>query len=195
MKVSGTMGHEIWKLGRLFHKKGSKELAQWVEEKVELLYSGQASVLFDNVKKLKDTLSTRAKRDKSKREAVEKLITYMEPRLHMMEYKKLIEEDLVIASGIVEGAARYVVGERMDCSGMRWIPERAEALLRLRCIELNNDWNHFFEWGYTRWMEKMRHGESIIIRQEKPDDLPDLISFSKSLIANDEKEGEWADAA
>ena len=39
-------------------------------------------------------------------------------------------------SGIVEGAARYVVGERLDCSGMRWIPERAEALFHLRCIEL-----------------------------------------------------------
>ncbi len=83
----------------------------------------------------------------------------------------------------------------MDCSGMRWIPERAEALLRLRCIELNDDWDHVFEWGYTRWMEKMRQGESIIIRQEKPDDLPDITSFSKSLIADDEKEGEWADAA
>lgn len=73
----------------------------------------------------------------------------MELRLSMMDYQKLIEEDLVIATGIVEGAARYVVGERMDCSGMRWIPERAEALLRLRCIELNGDWDDFFEWGYN----------------------------------------------
>ncbi|MCP4396384.1 MAG: hypothetical protein GY801_03600, partial [bacterium] len=54
-------------------------------------------------------------------------VRYMNPRVTMMQYKKLIEEDLVIASGIVEGAARYVVGERMDCRGMRWIPERAEA--------------------------------------------------------------------
>ena len=77
------------------------------------------------------SLSTRAKRGKSKREALGDLITYMDDRLPMMEYKKLIDEDLVIASGIVEGAARYVIGERMDCGGMRWIPERAEALLRL----------------------------------------------------------------
>ena len=37
----------------------------------------------------------------------------MEDRLDMMEYKKLIKEDSVIASGIIEGAARYVVGERV----------------------------------------------------------------------------------
>jgi hypothetical protein len=46
----------------------------------------------------------------------------------------------VIASGVVEGAARYVVGERLDNSGMRWIEERAEAVLLLRCIEVNGDW-------------------------------------------------------
>ena len=34
---------------------------------------------------------------------------------------------MVIASGQVEGAVRHVVGERMDCAGMRWIPRRAEA--------------------------------------------------------------------
>ena len=119
----------------------------------------------------------------------------MEPRLTMMHYKKLIEEDLVIASGIVEGAARYVVGERMDCSGMRWIPERAEALLRLRCIELNGDWDHFFEWGYKGWMEKMNQGERIIIRQEKPDELPDITSFNTSAIADNQEVGELADAA
>ena len=98
----------------------------------------------------------------------------MEPRLSMMEYQKLIEEDLVIATGIVEGAARYVVGERMDCSGMRWIPERAEALLHLRCIELNGDWDHFFQWSYEHWIEKMKQGEKVIIRQENPDELPGI---------------------
>ncbi len=163
---------KIWKVGRFFHKEGSKELEEWVEEKVEMLYSGRASELVVELKKLKISLSARAKRDKKKRKAVSDLIQYMEPRLNMMDYKNLIEEDQVIASGIVEGAARYVVGERMDCSGMRWIPERAEALLRLRCIELNGDWNNFFGWAYENWIEKMRQGEKVIVRKEKADDLP-----------------------
>jgi hypothetical protein len=44
---------------------------------------------------------------------------------------------VLIATGVVEGAARYVVGERLDNSGMRWIEERAEAVLLLRCIEVS----------------------------------------------------------
>ena len=179
-------------MGRFFHKEGSKELEKWVEEKVELLYKGRAAELIKKLKELKISLSARAKRDQSKREAVSNLIQYMEPRLNMMNYQKLIEEDLVIATGIVEGAARYVVGERMDCSGMRWIPERAEALLRLRCIELNGDWDDFFEWGYERWMGKMRQGEKVIIRQENPDELSNIDSIN-AVVKGDNELDEYAD--
>lgn len=185
---------KIWKVGRFFHKEGSEELENWVEEKVELLYTGRAAELVKKLKELKISLSARAKRDQSKREAVSNLIQYMEPRLSMMDYQKIIEEDLVIATGIVEGAARYVVGERMDCSGMRWIPERAEALLRLRCIELNGDWDDFFEWGYERWMEKMRQGENIIIRQENPDELPNIYSID-DIVKGDNELDEYAETA
>ena len=168
---------KLWELGRTFHQEGSNELAEWVEPKRELLYTGKASQLLDELKAIKRNLSARAKRDKNKREKISKLIAYMSVRLSMMEYKKLIEEDLVIASGIIEGAARYVIGERMDCSGMRWIPERAEALLHLRCIELNGEWESFFEWGYKQWLDKMKQGEKVLIRQEKPDTLKSIESL------------------
>jgi hypothetical protein len=168
---------KFWKLGRTFHQEGSDELAEWIEPKRELLYTGKASQLLDELKAIKRNLSARAKRDQTKREKISKLIAYMEERLSMMEYKKLIEEDLVIASGIVEGAARYVIGERLDCSGMRWIPERAEALLHLRCIELNGEWEAFFEWGYKQWLDKMKRGEKVLIRQEKPDTLKSIESL------------------
>ncbi len=71
----------------------------------------------------------------------------------------------------MEGAARYVVGERMDCSGMRWIPGRAEALLHLRCVELNGDWDQFYEWVYNRWKDKLQQKEKVIVRTDKPIDL------------------------
>jgi hypothetical protein len=185
---------KIWEVGRTFHKEGSQLLEQWVEEKQELLYSGRAAELLTELRKLKLSLSARAKRDKSKREALANIIRYMEFRLSMMDYLKLINEDLVIASGIVEGAARYVVGERMDCSGMRWIPERAEALLRLRCIELNGDWDHFFEWGYKNWIEKMKQGDKVIIRKEKPDDLPNIESID-TVFADYYEHEKYCDAA
>lgn len=169
---------KLWKVGRTFHPKGSKELAQWVEAKLALLYSGQVAQLLGELKHLKLGVSARAKRDEKKRKKLSDLIQYMAKRPSMLHYKQLIDEDLVIASGIVEGAARYVVGERMDCGGMRWIPERGEALLHLRCIELNGNWDHFFAWGYQKWLEKMRTGEKVKIRTEEPDPLDTIDSIA-----------------
>ena len=140
----------LWTMGRALHGPDPARVEQWGEDQRERLYTGRAVELVTGLKTLKLTLSARAKRDVAKRDALSDLIGYLQKRLSMMAYKDLIEEDRVIGSGIVEGAVRYVVGERLDCSGMRWIPERAEALLHARCIEINGDWERFFEWGYHR---------------------------------------------
>jgi hypothetical protein len=137
------------------------------------IYKGRTNELINLLKKWKEEQSPRAKRDKKKIEVLTTTINYMESRPDMMNYKEYIDEDLPIASGIVEGAARYVVGERMDCSGMRWIPERAEALLHLRCIELNGYWEHFFDWQHGRWREKLLNEEKVIVRTNEAMELPD----------------------
>lgn len=177
----------LWKVGRALHGPSPDALTHWVEDQRELLYSGRAAQLVTGLKALKLTLSTRAQRDAVKREALRELIGYLQKRLSMMAYQDLIEADLVIASGIVEGAARYVVGERLDCSGMRWIPERAEALLHLRCIELNGEWERFFAWSYQRWLERMRAGWRVVIRTNQADALPTVASMEEKETQSHQK--------
>jgi hypothetical protein len=162
---------KLWTLGRTFHAEGSDELANWVNNYRNYLYTGEVEKLHKELEALKMTLSLRAKRDKKKLKELNALLKYLQPRIPMMNYKQFIDKDLVIASGVIEGAARYVVGERMDCSGMRWIPQRAEALLHLRCIELNGEWDKFFEWVYEQWNLKLFEGEKIMIRTNEGIDL------------------------
>src|SRR6266478_4290271 len=162
----------LWKVARVLYGHDAARVEAWIEDHRELLYTGRALELVTGLKALTLTLSARAKRDASKREALSDLIGSLQKRLSMMAYQDLIEADLVIASGIVEGAARSVVGERLDCSGRRWIPERAEALLHLRCIELNGDWERFFTWGYHRWLDHMQAGQRVMIRTDQADALP-----------------------
>jgi len=162
---------KLWVTGRAFHEEGSNDLKAWVETKREYLYTGQAEKLLEQLQQTHKDLSSRSKTGKKIREVLKRLINYMEPRLSMMKYKKLLNQDLPIASGIIEGAARYVVGERMDCSGMRWIPQRAEALLHLRCIELNGDWEDFFDWSHQRWCTVLEQGKNYMIRTNEGIDL------------------------
>jgi hypothetical protein len=67
-----------------------------------------------------------------------------------------------------DGAVRHLVGERFDCAGMRWIQGRAEALLHLRCIELNGDWEEFTAWSDQQHNNRLLEYEAVQIRSDKP---------------------------
>ena len=163
---------KLWELGHRFHKEGSEELKAWVEELKELVYQGRAAALVKRLQTLLKQVPIHGPGTKGRRQALKKLIGYLKPRLKMMQYRKWISQDLVIASGQVEGAVRHVVGERMDCAGMRWIPERAEALLHLRCIELNGDWESFITWTYQQYQDQLRDRQAVQIRTDEPMLLP-----------------------
>lgn len=67
----------------------------------------------------------------------------------------------------------YVIAKRFDDGGMRWIKERAEALLQLRCIEVNDDWNAFIEFVHHQTMELAQHQRTnLSLKCSQPAPLP-----------------------
>ncbi len=158
----------LWKAGRLFHEEGSEELSQWVEPLNRLLLDGRVDALLKRLKKILKSIPLRGPNTKHKRETLAKQINYFEERVEIMCYGKYHREDLVLATGVIEGACRYVVGERLDCSGMRWKLEGAEPLLQLRCIELNGDWDRFMTWATDKTTAEMNNGRLVKIRHQKP---------------------------
>lgn len=158
----------LWKAGRLFHEEGSPELAQWVDPLNRLLLDGRVDALVKRLKKTLKSIPRRGPNTKNKRETLAKQIEYFEERREMMRYDAYHREDLVLATGVIEGACRYVVGERLDCSGMRWKLEGAEPLLQLRCIELNGDWDQFTAWAADQTTADLKHGRIIKIRHQRP---------------------------
>jgi hypothetical protein len=164
---------KLWEVGRLFHREGSAELTCWVEGLEELLYKGHVRALLNRLEQERRGVSPRGPGTKEKRKVLGRVIAYLEARVKLMDYGRLRKEDLVIASGVVEGAARYVVGERLDHSGMRWIEERAEAVLLLRCIEVNGDWDAFMTWSQEQRKQELERGQVVQIRSKTPTQLPE----------------------
>lgn len=159
---------KLWSLGNRFHAEGSVELKAQVGEWKELVYAGRAGELVSELRRLQALVPNHGPGTKGKRKALEGVIGYIEPRAGMMRYGEWREKDLVIASGQVEGAVRHVVGERMDCAGMRWITGRAEAVLHLRCIELNGDWDEFIAWSNQQYHKKLQERQAVMIRSKEP---------------------------
>ncbi len=111
---------------------------------------------------------------KQKRKAHGQAVEYLRKRAGLMKYGEWREQDLVLASGVVEGAARYVIGERLDNSGMRWIAERAEAVLLLRCIEVNGDWDAFFAFSEGQGRAELKNGKVVQIWSQAPTQVPQV---------------------
>lgn len=161
----------LWRLGRHYHQEGSDALKAWVNKLKALLYAGQAATLVNRLQQLLRDTAKRGPGTKSRRAALEHEIGYLQPRLAMLRYDVWIAQDLVIATGQVEGAVRYLVGERFDCAGMRWTRAKAEALLHLRCIELNGDWQRFANWFERQIRARLKKGQSRKVLTNQPMNL------------------------
>lgn len=158
----------LWDVGRCFHQEGSAELTAWVEDLKSLLYDGRALELVERLWSYLQQVPGRGPGTKARREGLQELIGYLRPRKAMMRYREWKEQDLVIATGQVEGAVRHVVGERFDNAGMRWTVGKAEPLLQLRCIELNGDWDKFIAWTYQHQQAQLYQRQRVRILTDQP---------------------------
>jgi hypothetical protein len=135
----------LWDAGLARYKEGSDELAAWARDQKTRLLENRVDLVLADLRTMLDSVPKTGPGTKSKRERLTKAIRYIENNLDRMDYQYLRESDLELASGAVEGAVNHVIGLRMDRGGMRWIRERAEALLQLRCIEINGHWDPFIQ--------------------------------------------------
>lgn len=135
----------VWKAGGCLYKEGSAQLARWVEERKAELYDGQVWQMLETMNEASSRIPSQ-----KKRERYGKYLDYLIKRADRMNYADLAAQDLELSTAMIEGAVRYVVSQRFDEGGMRWIRERAEALLQLRCIQINGDWERFIAFAHQR---------------------------------------------
>lgn len=165
----------LYQAGECLYTEGSPELTAFVNEQKEYLYGGKEADLVAGLWRRYHALPLTGPGMRGKRERLHSAIRYLEKRLSQMNYKQLLEQDLEVASGAVEGAVKYLVGARFDFGGSRWIRERAEALLQLRCIEVNGDWESFVTWVHESQQRRgCLHSKPIRLQQQTPSPLPTL---------------------
>ena len=58
-----------------------------------------------------------------------------------MRYDQYLAAGFPIASGVIEGACRHLVKDRMERAGMRWTIDGAQAMLDLRSTYINAQWS------------------------------------------------------
>lgn len=145
----------LWKAGHAFEAEGSAELEEWVFERLGRILRGQASQVAAGMRRS----ATRRGFSLSKRKAVDTCANYLLKYKAYLAYDRYLAAGMPIASGVVEGACRHLVKDRLALSGARWRLTGAEAVLRLRALRSSGDFD-----AYWRFHEAREHERNHLTR-------------------------------
>lgn len=142
----------LWKAARNFHSEASTECEAWVSHYLEMVLDGNAKQAAAGMRR------SATRQDLEAREGVEACAEYLHNNAPYMHYNEYLAIGAPIGTGVIEGACRHVVKDRMDVTGARWSLEGAEAVLRLRSIHASGDWQEY--WTFHEAAEYERNHRS-----------------------------------
>ena len=142
----------LWEAAHLFHPNGSKAARAFVKEEARRILHGEVAAVIHSLR----WLATHHKLMGKRRETLERICGYFHNNAQRMAYDVYLEHGFPIASGVIEGACRCVVKDRMERSGMRWVMSGARAMLDMRCIYLSGLWEEFTAFRIQRIVGQLR---------------------------------------
>ena len=125
----------LWKAGYALYPKAVEERERWVLDRAQAVLDGRAADVAMGLRRA----ATRKQLSQSKRKPVDKAANYIDNNQARLRYDKALLQGLPIATGVIEGACRHLVKDRMDITGARWGLPRAEAILKLRSLKVSGD--------------------------------------------------------
>lgn len=132
----------LWAVAYCFHPEKSSAAEQFVTHRLEMLLAGKVGYVIGGLRRLVDQHGLRGE----KLRTVTACIRYYENNREHMRYDEYLAAGYPIGSGVAEGACRHLVKDRMEQTGMRWTVNGAQAMLHLRAIYLNGDWNSYLDY-------------------------------------------------
>ena len=144
----------LWKAAHCFYPVGSDEAQEWVAEKMLEVLRGNAGQVAGGMRRS----ATMLKYSAGERKNIDKCAKYLLTKKEHMQYDKYLAAGLPIGSGVIEGACRYLVKDRMEITGARWGLEHAEAILKLRALRSSGDLEEY--WDFHQREERKRHHRS-----------------------------------
>ena len=139
----------LWSAAWCFFKKGSQDAEKWVANQSLKVLRGKAAQVAKGMR-------IKATKNKVKsRLSVDKCAKYLLKNKSRLAYDKALEQGFPIASGIIEGACRHLINDRLDITGARWGLDGAEAILKLRSIRSSGDFDSY--WTFHKQQEKLRN--------------------------------------
>ena len=93
---------------------------------------------------------------------VQTVCGYFTNNASRMKYHEYLAAGYPIATGVIEGACRHLVKDRMERSGMRWSVEGAQPMLHIRAIHQSPDRDDFYKVRIKTELKSLYPHKSLI---------------------------------
>jgi hypothetical protein len=141
----------IWEAAHLFYGRDEEQALSFVYDRVLRLLNGQVRSVVAGLRQM----GTKRKLRGKKRKKLATLCQYLDNNAPRMRYDVYLAAGYPIASGVIEGACRHVVKDRMERSGMRWTLPSAQAMLDMRSTYVNGDWDEFMRYRIEKETQRL----------------------------------------
>jgi len=164
----------VWKAARALFPDQELEQDRWMRERLLEILRGKASLVAAGMRRSATLRQMEAAVRKPVDECADYLLHYS-PYLH---YDKALAEGIPIATGVIEGACRHLVEDRMNLTGARWSLTGSEAVLRLRALRSSGDFDAY--WKFHEQQEYQRHHASRYADRRVPQTVSAVTASSQS---------------
>jgi hypothetical protein len=132
----------LWNAAGCLYPDSAATAEEWVHRQATRVLEGHARKVAGTIRRT----ATTAGLDPARRKPADEAADYLTNKAPYLDYPTALKEGWPIATGIIEGACRHLVKDRMDITGARWGLAGAEAILKLRAIKANGDFDAY--WHY-----------------------------------------------
>lgn len=132
----------LWKAAYCFEEEGTEAAESWVNERATRILEGKAIHVAAGIRRS----ATLRQLTDNERKAADLCADYLLNHQHMLKFDQYLSQGLPIATGVIEGACRHLIKDRMDITGARWGLNGAEAVLKLRSLKSSGDFEEYYNY-------------------------------------------------
>jgi hypothetical protein len=143
----------LWKAAWSFFDKGDPASEEWVADQARKVLRSKSAQVAAGIRRRATTYGY----SPAERAGADECARYLDNKKDYLGYATALDKGWPIATGIIEGAARWLVKDRMDITGARWGLEGAEAILKLRALIASGDIDAYWRFHLRREHERIHH--------------------------------------
>ncbi len=141
----------LWKAAHLLHREGSDAALAFVRERCLRVLEGRVEGVIRGFREM----ATKHGLTGAKKKAMGQICGYLEKNRERMRYDEYLVAGYPIASGVIEGACRHLVKDRMERAGMHWTPDGAQAMLDVRSVHVDGEWENYQKYRIARETQEL----------------------------------------